>query len=193
MKKIQRDRRYWGPGGGVTLSGGEPMFQPEFTTEILKACYDSYIHTALETCGHAPWKYYEKALNYIDWVFFDIKHVDAEAHKKGTGVSNQLIFENAERIASHGSYRLVFRMPVIPGFNDSVENITATAEFIRKAGKEEVNLLPIHHFGSTKYELLGMKYTCEDIKPPGSEKMRDIEKIFDAYSIKCYIGSLTPF
>ena len=193
MKKIQRDRQYWGSGGGVTLSGGEPMFQPEFATEILKECYNSYIHTGLETCGYVSWKYYEVALNYLDWIFFDIKHMDPEIHKKGTSVSNKLILENAKRIASHGSYRVIFRMPIIPGFNDSIENIAATARFIRNIGKEEVNILPIHHLGSTKYELLGMKYTYKAIKPPTLEKMKEIKEIFEIYSIKCYIGSLTPF
>ncbi|MCK4544301.1 glycyl-radical enzyme activating protein [candidate division WOR-3 bacterium] len=185
VEKIQRDRQYWGSGGGVTLSGGEPMFQPEFTTEILKSCYDSYIHTGLETCGYVSWKYYEKVLNYIDWIFFDIKHMDPEVHKKGTGVSNKLILENAERIASRRNYRMIFRMPIIPKFNDSVENITATAKFIREIGKEEVNILPIHHLGSTKYELLGMKYTYKAVKSPNLERMEKIKNIFETYSIKC--------
>lgn len=193
VKKIQRDRQYWGSGGGVTLSGGEPMFQPEFTTEILKSCYDSYIHTGLETCGYVSWKSYEKVLNYIDWIFFDIKHMDPEIHKKGTGVSNKLILENAERIASRRNYRMIFRMPIIPKFNDSVENITATAKFIRKTGKEEVNILPIHHLGSTKYELLGMKYAYKGVKSPNLERMEEIKNIFETYAIKCYIGSYTPF
>ena len=119
--------------------------------------------------------------------------MDPEIHKKGTSVSNKLILENAKRIASHGSYRVIFRMPIIPGFNDSIENIAATARFIRNIGKEEVNILPIHHLGSTKYELLGMKYTYKAIKPPTLEKMKEIKEIFEIYSIKCYIGSLTPF
>jgi pyruvate formate lyase activating enzyme len=169
------------------------MFQPEFTTEILKECHDSYIHTGLETCGYVSWRYYKEVLNYIDWIFFDIKHMDPEIHKKGTGVSNKLILENAKRIASQGSYRMIFRMVIIPGFNDSLENITATAEFVRKIGKEEVNILPIHHLGSTKYELLGMKYTYRTIKTPNLERMEEIKEIFGTYSIKCYIGGLTPF
>lgn len=193
MKKIQRDRQYWGAGGGITLSGGEPMFQPEFATKILKECYDAYIHTGLETCGHIPWKHYEEALNYLDWIFFDIKHMDPEIHKKGTNVSNKLILENAKRIASIGSYRMIFRVPVIPGFNDSVENITATAKFIRKTGRKEVNVLPMHHLGSTKYDLLGMEYTYNAIKPPNWGRMEEIKDIFEAYSIKCYINGFTPF
>ena len=193
MKKIQRDRQYWGAGGGVTLSGGEPLFQPEFTTKILKKCSESNIHIALETCGYAPWKNYEEALKYVDWVFFDIKHMNPEMHKKGTGVSNTLILKNAEKIASFGNYRLIFRVPIIPSFNDSPENLTATALFIKKLGRSEVNVLPMHRLGSSKYELLGKQYSCKTIKPPGTQKMEEVKEIFEAHTIACYIDSFTPF
>ena len=88
---------------------------------------------------------------------------------------------------------MIFRMVIIPGFNDSEKNITATAKFIRDIGNKEVNILPLHHLGSTKYQLLKMKYTYRNIKPPSQEKLEEIKKIFEAYTIKCYIGSLTPF
>ena len=93
MKTIQRDRQYWGAGGGVTLSGGEPLLQFDFTKEVLKRCFDSYIHTAIETCGNVPWKHYEAVLGHLEWVFFDLKHMDPERHKQMTGVSNKLILE----------------------------------------------------------------------------------------------------
>lgn len=190
---IQRDRQYWGNKGGITLTGGEPLIQVDFARDILEKCYNSYIHTAIETCGNVPWKNFEMVIDYLDWIFFDLKHLDTDIHKKGTGVSNRLILENAERIASKGNYRLIFRMAIIPGYNDSIENITATAEFMRKIGVDEINILPIHHFGSSKYELLGMKYTYGDVKPPDMRKMEEIKNIFDSYAIKCYIGSNTPF
>ena len=88
---------------------------------------------------------------------------------------------------------MIFRMPIIPGFNDSFENLTATANFIKEIGKEEVNILPMHHLGSTKYEYLGKKYTCNNIQPPNMEEMEEIKEIFKQFSIKCYIGSSTPF
>ena len=193
MKKIQRDRQYWGAGGGITLSGGEPLFQPDFAIEILKQCYDSYIHTALETCGFVSYKVYERALKYVDWIFFDIKHFNSEIHQKGTGLPNELILENATKIAGQGNYRMIVRMTIIPGYNDSLNNISATAEFIKKNGLEEVNILPLHHLGTSKYELLGKEYTYNEIKPPRSERMEEIKCIFEEYSIKCYIGSFTPF
>jgi pyruvate formate lyase activating enzyme len=193
MKKIQRDRQYWGTGGGITLSGGEPLFQSEFAIGILKQCYDSYIHTALETCGYISYKVYEYALSYIDWIFFDIKHMNSEIHQKGTGLPNELILENASRIAAQGDYHMIIRMTIIPGFNDSSKNVAATAKFIKKIGLEEVNILPLHHLGTSKYEQLGKKYTYNEINSPGLEKMEEIKRIFEEYLIKCYVGSFTPF
>jgi len=193
IKKIQRDRQYWGTGGGITLSGGEPLFQPEFAIDILKQCYDSYIHTALETCGYVSYKVYEYALNYVDWIFFDIKHMNSEIHQQGTGVANELILENATRIAEQGNYRMIIRMTIIPGYNDSSKNVVATAKFLKKIGLEEVNILPLHHLGTSKYELLCKEYTYSDIKSPRLEKMDEIKRIFEAYSIKCYFGNFTPF
>ena len=127
MKKIQRDRLYWGSRGGVTVSGGEPMAQYPFVKAFLSRCFDSYIHTAMETSGYAPWEHYHALLDHLDWVFFDLKCMDDDRHIAGTGVSNRLILENAKKMAAHFEGRLIFRMPVIPGFNDSRENITATA------------------------------------------------------------------
>ena len=193
MKRIQRDRQYWGSEGGVTLSGGEPMYQPEFAVSLLKKCCESYIHTSIETCGSVPWEYYEDALDYLDWIFFDIKHMNPEAHETATGVSNKLILRNAEKIAGSDECRMVIRMPIIPGFNDSNENIKATAEFVRMIGKREVNILPMHHLGKDKYTLLGMEYECGSVDAPSLRRMKDIQRVFESYSLQCSIGSDTEF
>jgi len=193
MKKIQRDRQYWGQGGGITLSGGEPLFQPEFAIEILKQCYESYIHTALETCGYVQYKFYEDILDYLDWLFFDIKQMNTEIHQNGTGVPNELILENVSKITAKGNCRLIVRKTIVPGFNDSAENISATINFMKKSGLEEINILPLHHLGFSKYEQLGKKYTCQNIKSPGLEIMEEIKTKFEANSITCYVGSFTPF
>jgi len=194
MGKIQKDRQYWGPKGGVTLSGGEPMFQPDFTRAVLQQCYDSYIHTAMETSGYAAWIHYKKVLDYLEWIFFDLKHMDQKMHKMGTGLSNKLILNNARKIASQKENKLVFRMPIIPGFNDSLENIIATAEFLNSIDMKEINILPLHHLGSSKYDLLSLKYYYkEHLITPTSVQMEKIRDIFGNYSIKCYIGSNTPF
>lgn len=194
MEKIQKDRHYWGLRGGVTLSGGEPMLQPEFTRAVLQHCYDSYIHTAMETSGYAQWKYYENVVDYLDWIFFDLKHMESKMHVDGTGFSNSLILRNARKIALLADCRLVFRMPVIPGFNNSLENLIATAEFIHGVDKNEINILPLHHLGSSKYDLLGLKYYYKDrLIVPDSVQLDEIRDVFADYSIECYIGSDTPF
>jgi len=193
MRKLQRDRQYWGPGGGVTLSGGEPMAQYRFTRALLQRCHRSYIHTGMETCGHAPWKDFEGVLDYLDWIFFDLKHMDPDIHRSATGVSNRLILQNAEKIAERENPRVIFRMPIIPGINDSLQNIEATARFLERHYQKEINILPLHHLGSSKYRLLRLKYGAKDLAPPSPERMREIGDIFSRYSIACYIDNATPF
>ena len=144
MKRMERERRFWGPNGGVTLSGGEPMYQPEFTIALLERCQKEYIHTAMETCGHMPWEYYEQALDYLDWLFYDLKCMDPVKHKEETGITSELILDNMERIAikyrRRGKPRVIVRVPLVPGFNDSEGNIRATAKFMNKINLEEVNI-----------------------------------------------------
>jgi glycyl-radical enzyme activating protein len=194
METIHRDRAYWGSGGGVTLGGGEPLAQPEFTLSLLKELHDAYVHTAMETCANVPWARLEKALQYLDWIFVDIKHMDPEKHREETGVSNELILRNIERMAAlEKSPRMILRIPVVPGYNDSDENVLDTAEFLGKIGRHEVNLLPFHRLGVSKYEQLGMKYAYEDTQPPTAEKVDEITKLFEQNGISCYVGSDTPF
>ena len=194
MRRIQRDRRYWGSGGGITLTGGEPMLQREFATELLRRCHEGYIHTSIETCGQVPWEALEGALPYLDWIFFDLKHMDSDKHEEGTGQPNGLILENARHLAStRRRYRLIFRMPVIPGFNDDIGNIRATAEFIAETGIKEVNILPIHYLGLSKYDVLGVKCSYDRLVNVSGEKLTEIQGIFREHSVECYIGSSTPF
>jgi len=194
MDTVRRDRAYWGSGGGVTLGGGEPLAQPEFTLTLLKELHDAYVHTAMETCANVPWARLERAMQYLDWIFVDIKHMDPEKHKQETGVSNKLILTNIERMAAlERSARIIVRMPVVPSFNDSDENVCAMAQFLRKIGRHEVNLLPFHRLGMSKYEQLGMDYVYKDTQAPSVEKMNQIKKLFEQKGISCYLGSNTPF
>ena len=193
MKIINRDRAYWGSKGGVTITGGEPLMQHEFVFELLKRCYKSYINTLIETSAYAPWKHLEKMIPYLDWIFVDIKHMDPVKHKEGTGVSNELILENIRNLANVEGPRTVIRMPVIPGYNDGFQNVEAMAIFMRKIGLYEVNLLPFHRLGTSKYEQLGKEYLYKDVKPPSREKLASIKEVFSDYGIKCYVGDDTPF
>ncbi|MEI7980904.1 MAG: glycyl-radical enzyme activating protein [Bacteroidota bacterium] len=193
FSKITRDRQYWGSKGGITLTGGEPFVQPDFAREILQRCYDAYIHTAVETSGNIPWDHIEPSLPFLDWIFFDLKHMDTAIHQQFTGSSNQLILSNATRLANDFGGRMVFRMPLIPGFNDHDENISAMATFIRATGRDEINILPVHHFGREKYRLLGQTYFTNDFIPPGIEILQNIRRTFEAAGIYCYAGNDTPF
>lgn len=195
FRKIQKDRAFWGKDGGVTLTGGEPLLQSEFAVEILKRCYDSYIHTAIETCGFVPRQVYERVIAHLDWMFFDLKHIDDEKHIEGTGVSNKLILENARWLASKFKGRMVFRIVIIPSYNDSDESIDAFVEFIKSLAlaEKEVNVLPLHHMGREKYTMLGRKYFYDDLTMSENSRMEGIKEIFISHGIKCYIGSDTPF
>jgi len=207
--KITRDRSYWGAGGGITLTGGEPFMQPEFALELLKRCYEAYIHTAVETCGNVPWKNYERSLPYIDWIFFDLKNMD---EPRATQLIHHLvhpstrppvhssarplvpsILNNARRLADAFPGRLIWRIPVVPGFNDDPENIEKTAQFIRSTGRTEINLLPLHHLGREKYSLTGRQYGSGNIGIPSGKNLEEIASHFGSFGIKCYIGSDTPF
>jgi len=193
MRIIKRDRAYWGDGGGVTITGGEPLYQPEFVIEVLKECYESYIHTTLETCAHVPWKYLEEAVKYLDWLFVDLKHMDPVKHLEGTGATNELILENIRRLAKIRGPRLIIRIPVVPGYNDSLENMEASARFLSDIKVEEVNLLPFHRLGASKYEQLDREYAYKETKPPSREKLEEICMVFKRRGLKCYVGSNTPF
>ncbi len=191
---IQRDRQFWGAEGGITLSGGEPFFQPEFSFEILKRCHDSYIHTAVETCGNINWKFIERCLPYVDWIYFDIKHLDKNKHFEQTKTNNNLILSNAKKLAEHFTGRLIFRIPVISGYNDSDEHINRLADFLIGIGKEEINILPLHRLGREKYKLLGFKeYPSIYDQIPNGDDMLRISEIFKSRNIRCYTGSDTPF
>jgi pyruvate formate lyase activating enzyme len=191
--KIQRDRQYWGDKGGITLTGGEPFFQPGFAKALLKKCFEGFIHTAVETCGNVPWRNIGPSLPWLDWIFYDLKHMDPDKHKSATGHSNKLILENALKLSEKFSGRMVFRMPVIPGFNDDDDHVQEMAAFIRSTGRNEINLLPVHHLGREKYPLSGRIYSMDPETVMNDAGMQRVQSIFKTEGVKCYIGSDTPF
>jgi pyruvate formate lyase activating enzyme len=154
MDRVLRDRPFFErSGGGVTVSGGEPLSQAEFAFALLTACRDEGLHTALDTTGYAPWDVVERVLPVTDLFLLDIKSLDPRAHLNAVGVSNDLILENARRLASRGA-RMQIRIPLITRFNDSVESMKATGDFIRELGEavDLVQLLPYHAMGVPKWE-----------------------------------------
>jgi glycyl-radical enzyme activating protein len=190
---IRRDRQYWGREGGITLTGGEPLLQLGFVKNVLAKCHESYIHTAAETCGNVPWRNFQEVIPSLDWIFFDLKHPVNSQHQKATGAGNSLILENAKRLSEAFKGRLIFRLPLIPGFNDSEEHIAEVIALIRETGRNEINILPLHHLGREKYRLLQKEYPASGFLPPTNEKLKEIGELFRASGITCYLGSSTPF
>ena len=176
---VKRDIVYYtNSGGGVTFSGGEATFQPNFLTACLKACKELGIHTAVDTCGVVRWSVLEKMLPYVDLFLFDIKHMDSQTHKELTGAGNELILQNLRNLSNHDK-TIWIRIPLIPGNNDSEENLRQTAEFIKPlAGIERITLLPYNDAAGAKYGFIGKKYPLEGIVPHSEMEYEEIVSTF---------------
>lgn len=175
-------------GGGVTLSGGEPLLDPEFTGELMEALRKEGIRVGVDTCGHVPWSHIEPWLSRIEFFLWDIKHMNPEKHKALTGVSNELILRNA-RSASERNIPLYIRVPVIPGYNDSEENIRAVCEFSRSlTSVQEVHLLPLHHLGKARYDSLNRDYSIADIPLIPDGTLESMKNLVESYGLTCHLG-----
>ncbi len=178
MQRVRRDLPFFKKsGGGVTVSGGECLYQPEFLLAILKKCKEEGIHTAVDTTGYAKWEVIESVLPYTDLFLYDIKGVDPELHKRVVGVPNDLILENARRIAKAGG-KLQIRIPTIPLYNDSVKAFDEMGKFIKELGDavEVVQLLPYHNLGTVKWERLQRNSPVLEATPPSDELMQARKK-----------------
>lgn len=181
MKIVRRDVPFYKEsGGGVTLSGGECMSQPDFALELLKRLKAEDIHTAVDTTGFVQWEKLEPILPYTDLFLYDLKHMDSDAHKAVTGVPNELILENARRIAAAGG-KMQVRIPVIPGFNNGQTNIRKTGEFCRELGDAVtvVQLLPYHNMGNMKYFRLDDNAQVMEATPPSDEEMQHHRQVLE--------------
>jgi len=194
LRIFQRDRQFWGSRGGVTFSGGEPLMQRRFILEMLKKCHEVFIHTCIETTSCVPSEFYLEVTKFVDWVFTDIKHMDSQKHAELTGVGNELILHNIEALAKEDWDGVIMpRVPVVPGKNDSDENIAETARFIRDIGLDALNLLPFHRLGESKYRQLGKTYAMAEQESPSDERMLELKKIAEGYGLYCFVGWDTPF
>lgn len=190
FSEVAKDAIFYEPsGGGVTLSGGEPLAQPEFAAAILRLCKKAGMHTAVDTCGYAAWETVKEVLQYADLALFDFKHMDTAKHQDYTGVPNHLILENAKKI-----YRelcpMWARIPVVPGYNGTKENIRATAEFISRelGSRVRVHLLPYHKMGEVKYDRLEREGGTLQTKPLEDEKMNELKEIVESFGLETVIG-----
>lgn len=189
MKTVESDLDFYDEsGGGVTLSGGEPLMQQGFVVELLRECREREIRTAVDTSGAVSWKVFEKVLPYTNLFLYDIKHMDESVHRDATGVSNRRILENLRRLSATGQ-DIVLRFAVIPGFNDSDEHIRQTGEFAASLPhRHPLSILPYHAAAADKYKRLGQSYTLGETDPPGDERMAEISSILEGYGLEVKTG-----
>ena len=190
LEEVQKDRIYYRKsGGGVTLSGGESLCQPEFATALLRTFKNNGISTAMESMGCAEYAVVDSYLDNLDLYLMDIKHMSPEKHKAFTGKSNELMLKNARRIAESKKTELIIRVPVILTFNATPMEIRAIAEFAASLpGVEEMHLLPYHQFGRDKYERLGRPYPMGDVETPSKQLMQELLEEVKRAGLKGQIG-----
>lgn len=197
MKEIRKDISFYeSSGGGVTLSGGEPLMQKEFVLELLKACKKKQIHTCVETTFYAKWEVIESLLPYTDLFITDIKHMNPQVHREQTGVGNEQILANINHLAALKK-PLIIRIPVIPGVNDTKENMVATADFIVNelhGNVDHLQLLEFMRLGEEKYKSLNIPYPMKDLeydKDSFTNKIKDFAAYFNSRGIYTSVGTTT--
>lgn len=195
VNEVLQDRAFYETShGGVTLSGGEPVMQPDFSYEILARCKAEGLHTAIETAGNVRWEDEERMLPVTDLIMMDIKHMDSAKHKWATGVPNERILEAARKFAVTDK-PIIFRIPVIPTVNDTIAEVEAIGAFVRELvelrnsvggdGDHTISLelLPFHRLAGDKYRSLDMDYRAKDLKTPTKEEMNTLTQAVSALAV----------
>ncbi|MFC1931593.1 glycyl-radical enzyme activating protein [Chloroflexota bacterium] len=191
LLEVLKDEPYYRQsGGGITMSGGEPLAQFKFTRQFLQECKQRSLHTAIETCGYVPWDNLRDILDLVDLVYYDIKHMVAEKHKELMGTSNDLILENARKLLSTNKTQVVIRVPIVPGCNDSEENIEAIARFVANSGGRMMELLPYHRFGVSKYSQFDLGYELKEVQIPTEEHLQKLRGLVKPYGIEEVTGAI---
>jgi len=194
LQRLEDDRDFWGQDGGVTFSGGDPFAQHNFLETLAQRCQKLGIHTAIETAAFIRTDIFLQVMQHIDFAFVDVKHMDSQRHHQYTGVENELFLHNIQALLrSSWPGRLVLRVPVIAGFNDDEENMQKVADFMKLAGAQEINLLPFHRLGESKWRQTGKDYPAREWRAPDERKMAELAALFSDRGLHCYVGSETPF
>ena len=180
LRRVEEDEAFYSrSGGGLTLSGGEPLVQAEFALALLREAKRRRIHTCVETCGMVPWKVLLEAAQYLDHVLYDVKLADSERHRAATGAGNEVILENLRRLRREfPNLPITVRTPVIPGINDNPEDIRAIAQIVQELGGVHYELLGYHRMGTPKYDYLGRSYELTEPNLPEGrlEELRALAK-----------------
>lgn len=178
--------------GGVTLSGGEPTFQPEFTLNLLKAYQKAGIHTVMETCGYIDYKTLDAIVKHVNLLIYDIKHMDERKHREGTGKSNRLILNNLRKLCQdHHETEIIIHVPLIGGYNDDEDNIRKTAEFLKSLERiKHVDLLPFNDLASDKYRVMGVDWKYDGVKRQSPEYLARLKNIVESFGLEVTLGGL---
>src|SRR5271157_5233246 len=189
ISEIQRDVPFFDEsGGGVTFTGGEPLMQPHFLLDALRACKAIDLHTALDTSGYADWSFLEPVSDYTDLFLYDIKLMDAQEHRKYCGVSNELILSNLRKLSKKGAL-IYLRVPIIPGITDTRQNLDQIADLAGSLpAVRRVDILPYHLAALGKYTRLNLSYRLADVLPPSEERMLAIQDQLQSYGLQVKIG-----
>ena len=196
IMEIERDKHFYDTsGGGMTVSGGEPLSQADFTAELLSRCSGLGIPTILDTCGVAPFDDLDKCLEFTDHVYFDVKVVDDEKHKRLTGSSNRLILENLRRLGDSGK-PLTIRIPLVKGLNDSPEDVSSFIDLIESLPPPtnlcRIEIIPYHKTGESKYRSIGLEYELKSQEIHSQEDLESIVALFKARGLTVYCSQLLP-
>lgn len=185
LKEVLKDELFYEEsGGGVTLSGGEVLQQHAFAIELLKQLKEKNIHTACETTGYASNKIFKEFIENVDLLLFDMKHYDREKHLTGTKVYNDKIIANLAT-AIYKRKDVIIRIPVIPDFNNSLEDAQGFCDLLKTIGAKKVNLLPFHQFGQKKYILLNKSYELQNVIQLHEEDLIDYKQVFIENGLDC--------
>ncbi len=189
MAEIKADVAFYDQsGGGVTFSGGEPLLQRDFLLDVLRACQDQDIHTALDTSGCAAWATLDEVRPCVDLFLYDLKVVDDEKHREFTGVSNRSILANLHALSERG-HNIIIRVPVIPGINDDDETVRQIGAFAGALPHlNSVDLLPYHHIAIDKYLRLNKPYRLFETRQPQAERMTEIAQLLQSFNLSVTIG-----
>lgn len=185
--EVMQDQLFYGTDGGITITGGEALAHPQFTRALLQLCRQAGISTAIETCGFASWGVMKPVLELCDVVLYDEKQMDSDLHKKYTGQGNELILENLKRINDELDCDIWVRVPTIPGYNDSEENIAAVGAFVKEnlPHCSQVHLLPFHRMGEGKAEQLEKEENGFQSEVPTQEHMEALRDMTRGYGVVC--------
>jgi pyruvate formate lyase activating enzyme len=189
MEEIRADIPFFDEsGGGVTLTGGEPLAQPNFAIALLKACKSEEIHTAVDTCGYAPREVVEQTIPYTDVYLFDIKLAKSNEHKQYTSLGNEIIVENLKMISSKGK-NINIRIPLIEGITDTMQNINGIKLIIKEtSGVQRIDLLPYHSLAKHKFDQCNREYQLNNMDNYPTEKAHNIAKLFEGFAPVVSVG-----